>query len=199
MSGADKLREKILAEAGSQARTVLDDGRKKAAEILDQGEKQAERQVKAIREAAQKKAEELRRRALTISALDARKKILAAKEGLIEETFTLAIERLCALDQKDYEELLYAMLLAASRTGAEEIIVAGADSVRFTAKLLERVNKELVVRGKQGRLALSPEVRDMQGGFVLRAGDVEINCSFDSILRMQRDKLETDVASILFS
>jgi V/A-type H+-transporting ATPase subunit E len=150
-------------------------------------------------EQARVQADEHRRRAQIIAELDARKAILGAKEDMIEDTFSKAIERLRKLDQQAYEELIFPMLLAASQTGMEQVIVSQNDRGRFTPEFMERVNKALLQQGKQGGLILSGETREMQGGFTLLIGDVEINNSFNSILRMQRDQLEPDVAAILFS
>lgn len=199
MSGAEKLREKILAEAGSQAEQTLAEARKKAADILAKGEEEAAAKKKSVLDFARAQADERRRRAQTIADLDARKAVLAAKENMIEDTFRQAIGRLRNLEQKAYEDLLFPMLLAASQTGTEQVIVSPADRGRFTPELMDRVNKALLQQGKQGNLVVSGEAREMQGGFVLRAGDVEINNSFDSILRMLRDQLVPEVAAILFS
>ena len=199
MSGANKLKEKILAEAGSQAEETLEEARQKAAAILAKREEEAQAKKKSVLEQARKLADERRRRAQTIAELDARKAILAAKEDLIEDTFTQAVSRLRALDQKQYEELLFSMLVAASQTGTEEVLVAAEDKARFTPELIARVNEALQSQGKPGKLILSSDTHQMQGGFVLRAGDMEINNSFNSILRMQRDQLVPEVAAVLFS
>ena len=46
---------------------------------------------------------------------------------------------------------------------------------------------------------LSPESREMAGGLILKDGNVEINCSFETQLRLLRESLAADVAGILFS
>jgi V/A-type H+/Na+-transporting ATPase subunit E len=199
MSGADKLKEKILAEAGGQAEEMLSEARQKAADILAKGEANAAAKKATVLEQARAKADEQRRRAQTIAELDARKAILAAKESMIEDTFKQALSRLSAYDTNQYMELIFPMLLAASQTGTEELIVSPKDRERFTPEFMARANQALSQAGKQGNLVLSGETRDIQGGFILRAGDVEINNSFDSILRSERDQLEPEVASILFS
>ena len=38
----------------------------------------------------------------------------------------------------------------------------------------------------------------MKGGFVLVDGDVEVNCAFESLVRLQREKLEKEVDQVLF-
>lgn len=199
MPGAEKLIEKILAEANSQAGTVLAEAKTRAAEISAKGEKEAEAKKKSLLESAKNQGEERIRRAHTIAELDARKSILAAKEQMIEDTFKQAVERLLKVDKKEYEDIILPMLIVAAETGAEEIIVAATDRERYTPELLAKANKALEAQGKQGKLTLSAQTREGKGGFVLRAGDVEINSTFDAILRMQRDKLEPDVAEILFA
>lgn len=198
MSGADKLKEKILAEAQSYADGVLGEAGQRAAQAVAKGEQETAARKKALLEQFSRQAEERRRRAVTIAELDARKAILSAKEEMIEDTFTQALGRLQNLDDSSYREIVSPMLLAAAQSGREEIIVSAHDRARYTPDFIAEVNKALAQQGKEGKLTLSVEAREMQGGFVLRAGDIEINASFNSILRMQRDQLEPEVAAVLF-
>jgi V/A-type H+/Na+-transporting ATPase subunit E len=198
MSGADKLKEKILSEAQAQADQVLAEARARGEEIAAKGEREAAARKEALLEQSRLQAEERLRRAKTIAELDARKAILSAKEDMIEDTFTQALTRLHELDEAAYREILFSMLLAAAQSGTEKIIASQRDRALYTPEFLDKVNQALSSQGKEGKLALSDETREMQGGFILRAGDMEINASFNSILRMQRDQLEPEVAAILF-
>lgn len=198
MSGAEKLQEKIVADATSEAEAMLASAREKAAAIMAKAQAEAAAKKKKIEEDVAKRVAELQRRDQTIAELDARKAILAAKEDLIEDTFRQAITRLLNLEPQAYQELLYNMLLATA-AGTEEIIISPADQAHFSPEFLARVNKALTEQGKQGQLKLAAETRALQGGLVLSAGDVEINCSFAALLRMQRDQLEPEVAAILFA
>ena len=49
-----------------------------------------------------------------------------------------------------------------------------------------------------GLLTLSEETRNIRGGFILVDGDVEVNCAFETLVRLQREKLERRAAEILF-
>lgn len=198
MSGADKLKEKIISEAAGQAEKVLAEAKKRAEEIVAGAQKQADVRKKLILEQAQLQAEERRRRARTIAELDARKALLGAKEELIEDTFRQALARLGALQSAELRDVLRPMLLAAAQSGKEEIIVSAGGRELFTPEFIAAVNKALEEQGKQGGLILSDETREIQSGFILRSGEVEINNSFESILRMQRDQLEPEVAAALF-
>ncbi|MEW5919465.1 MAG: V-type ATP synthase subunit E [Bacillota bacterium] len=199
MSGAEKLKEKIIAEAEAQAERVLQEARQRATEIIARGEKEGTARRETLLAQARDQAEEKKRRALTIAELDARKQILAAKEELIEDTFNQALTRLHELERKPYQELLFPMILAAVQRGDEELIVSPSQREHFDAPFLVRLNETLRQQGKKGQLTLAAGTRPLQGGFVLRAGEVEINNSFDSLLRMQRDLLEPTVAGMLFT
>ena len=47
-------------------------------------------------------------------------------------------------------------------------------------------------------LTLSQETREMEGGLTLKDGKVEINCAFETQLRMLRETMAADVAKTLF-
>ncbi len=198
MSEAEMLKEKIISEAGEQAERVLQEAQKRSAAITARGEADAKAGRETLLADAQTEAAELKRRALTIAKLDARKQILTAKEELIEDTFAQVLARLQELGREASQDLLFPMILGAVQYGDEDIIVSPDQRYYFDASFLAKLNKALEQQGKKSDLTLAVETRPLKGGFVLRAGDVEINNSFNSLLRMQRDSLEPAVAKMLF-
>ena len=100
-NGAEKLIERILAEARQDAEAVLQQADDQAGRL--NGAAQAE--ADAIRTAAEAKGnkirEEILERCRTNAKLDARKHILAAKRGLMEEAFDLAERRLEEMSGKE--------------------------------------------------------------------------------------------------
>ena len=65
----------------------------------------------------------------------------------------------------------------------------------FVGKL---VNTTAAMVSGTAMLTLSQETREMKGGFIMVDGDVEINCAFETLIRLQREKLEKEVANVLF-
>jgi V/A-type H+-transporting ATPase subunit E len=61
------------------------------------------------------------------------------------------------------------------------------------------VNTTAAMVNGTAMLTLSQETRDIQGGFIMVDGDVEINCAFETLVRLQREKLERKVADALFA
>ena len=48
-------------------------------------------------------------------------------------------------------------------------------------------------------LTLADETREMDGGVTLRDGNVEVNCAFETQLRVLRGSMAAEVAAILFA
>ena len=117
--------------------------------------------------------------------------------------------------------------MEASETGKEQLIFSEADRARVGKQVVIAANECLVkgvapelpgaladtkvgaLLGKvvnstaamvtgTGLLTLAQETRKMRGGFVMLDNDVEINCTFETLVRLQREKLEKQVAQVLF-
>jgi V/A-type H+-transporting ATPase subunit E len=52
--------------------------------------------------------------------------------------------------------------------------------------------------GGDAMLTLAEETRPMDGGFILSSGQTEVNCTFDTLIRLQRSELAGQVAKVLF-
>ena len=81
---------------------------------------------------------------------------------------------------------------------AEEIILNDADHDRLGTKVTAAANALAVKRGLPGELKLAETTRPITGGVVLRQGDIEVNCTLDSLLELSRGSLDAEVARILF-
>ena len=50
----------------------------------------------------------------------------------------------------------------------------------------------------EAKLTLADETKEMLGGFILRQGNVEMNCTVDIILELIRGEAAAEVAKVLF-
>ena len=76
--------------------------------------------------------------------------------------------------------------------------VVDADEVDATVQTAEVVNSTAAMVTGTGLLTLAQETRKIRGGFIMLDGDVEINCAFETLVRLQRETLEKQVAQVLF-
>jgi len=187
MAEADRLREKILEDARQQAKVMLERAENEAAGILNAAKAEAEEKERVASEKASKEAEERKKRLLASADLEGRKRILQAKQDVVDEVFSRAIDKLSSLPADQYIDIIASMAVEAVSSGTEEIILSPKDRDVYGSKIINAVNGRLSAKGMNGTVKLSDTTRDIKGGFILRSGDVEINNSFDVLVKMRRD------------
>lgn len=198
MADVDRLKAIILEDARQQEKLNMEQAEKKASEILQKAREEALQKKDAILEKARKDASERKKRLIAYALLEARKQKLEAKREMVKEAFEKAICTLNSLPVEQYENLLVDMVVRSVKTGDEEVILSARDKTRIGEALIKKVNEKLAASGKQGRVKLSEKVRDFAGGFILVSGNIEINNSFEMMIRTRREELETEVLKVLF-
>lgn len=195
MNGIDKIIDRISGDAQREIDDVLAKARAEAEKITAQYQAQAKAEADDILTRGKKAAVERGERLASVAQLECRKEVLRAKQEVIDEAFQLALEKLTQLPQEVYVALLADLAVKAAAKGTEKLIFSVADRARVGKAVVVAANQKL---GERGQLTLSQETRPMQGGFVLSDGAVEVNCTFQTLVRLQRETLSTQVAGVLF-
>lgn len=220
MNGINKITDKILAEAKAAEAAALDDARRRAAEILAAAEDEADEIRDRIVERAAKEGENIISRAKSSASMTRRNTFLAARGALIDDVFEQAFAQVRALPAEEYRELLVKLLsdsLIQHLASIEEVRALDGDDVEEIARyevVLNAVDRrsfgETLVadtrRALTGRvpaeeaakLCLADDTAAISGGVVLRFGDVESNCSFETLFAQVRARREAEVSRILF-
>ncbi|HOC08173.1 MAG: hypothetical protein GXY97_05775 [Clostridiales bacterium] len=193
MEGMERIRESILAEARTQAEAIIKEAEDKVKEMEIQAEKRAEELTKNRLERAEVEAQEAQKRMLSMAELELKKQSLEAKQSIIDQAFDKALVKLNNLPEEKYAAMIVSALGSVGIKGGEELIVPPQDREKFQKGLLKKINDKLGFE-----LKLSDEDRGIQGGFIVKVDGVEINNSFETLLRMEREKVESEIADILF-
>ena len=197
MTGTERLTGKIISDARQAAEANVAKARHDADEIIGTALAEAKAIGAASGREAARNAEEHERRLISAAELEGKKAILSLKQRLIDDLFAQAKKLLNEKSRPEYEALLLDMI-SASAFGEAEIIISQRDRERLSEGFINSVNTVLSAAGKPYKLTLSNEAKLADGGFILRSKDIEIDCSFDSILRIKRDSLEALGAKMLF-
>lgn len=199
MAGIDNLKARLLEDDKQAAQAIEKEALKKADDIIESSKRKAEDIIKLMSEKAQKDGKDRKERILARAALNARNELLAAKQEAIEKVLAAACDKIEKMDREEYSLLLERMLLSNVETGDEEIIFDENDVSRIDASLVKRVNKSLKEQGRRNNITISSEKRSIGNGFILKRGDVEINCSINALIKSLHEELEGEIASILFN
>lgn len=201
MAGVESIRERIMKEAGRRAEEQLKRARAEADKLLENARKEAETVKRSIASKAESDSIELTRRLISSAELEGRKTVLKAKHELIDSVYRSVAERLASLPRDRYVQILADMIVHGVHdvhNEMGEVLLSPEDSASIGGDIAEEVNKRLEKSGRKARVRVSGQTGHFTGGFVLRIGNVEINNTFDAILRTQRDVLEAEIVRVLF-
>lgn len=227
MEGIEKITARIAQDAQAEIAKLTAETDEKVSAIRADAQAQAQRETADIVEKGRTAAAERLERLSSAAQMERRKLELGAKQEVLGEAFDLALEKLCALPEKEYIALLTRLALEASTSGREQLIFSQKDRNKVGKQVVLAANEALVkerapslpdevARSRVGAfvdklvhnttamvtgtgLTLSEQTRDIRGGFIMVDGDVEINCAFETLVRLQREQMEKKVADALFA
>ena len=227
MEGIEKITARIAQDAQAEISRLTAETEEKVQAVLTNAAAQAQQEANESVEKGRMAASERLERLNSASQMERRKLELAARQEVLGEAFALALEKLCTLPEQEYIALLTRLALEASSSGKEQLILSQKDRAAVGKQVVMAVNDALVkerapslpeevTRSKvgafvdklvhnttaivtgTGMLTLAEETRDIKGGFIMVDGDVEINCAFETLVRLQREQMEKKVADVLF-
>lgn len=193
MNGIERLTERIGADAKAEADAIMDAARTEAEAAAAKYRAAAERESAELSARNEKDAAEREERLVSVAQMEARKTLLAARRQMVETAFDKALEKLCSLPDAQYTQVAAELLQRAAPDGKGEVIFSPKDRDRVGAEAVKSANKAL-----NGSLLLSEETRPLRGGFVLKNGNVEVNCTFETLVRLQKGEIAGEVAKRLF-
>lgn len=196
MAGLDKIVNQILEEANNSAESKVQAAREEAEAVLAKAREEAAKETEKIAAKAGTDVKNLEDRMKSSADLSRRTAILQTKQEMISNVIAKAYDAFCSKTDAEYFETIKGMLKKFVLAEEGEIIFSGRDIERMPAGFegeLERIASE-----KGGKLTLSKENRQMEGGFVLVYGGIEENCTFKALFDSQRDELQDKVQKVLF-
>lgn len=194
MKGKEAIVARILSDAQTEADEIIKEAEAKAKETVSRHQSQAREMIEAFSGDIEAKSKEIRERRISVGRLDMRKKMLAAKQDLIDDAFTEALSKVKEMPDQEYRELIDGLVIASAGGVDEEIIFSENDS----HKLGEAFVKELNGKLSEGSLTLGAPGSDFEMGFILRRGGRETNCTMAAVLKSIREQIEPEVAARLF-
>lgn len=194
MTGIEKIIDRILGDAQAEVDATLSQAKAQADEITAKYAAQAEREYKDLTAKGAAAAAERESHLNSSAQMEAKKLMLFAKQEMLDKAFEEALRQLNSLPDDQMTALLAKLAQRASTTGTEQIILSGAVKDRLGKAVVAKANKEGNLH-----LTLSQQSGPFQGGLLLSDGDVEVNCTFDTLVRLTRGEISGQVAQALFN
>ena len=191
MTSSEKILAGIAGEAKTEAEKITAEAEKQAAEITAAAKAEAEAEAEKIRADAEKKAELIINSGKSSAELLRRDTALNCRRGLIEKALITVADTVNAYSDKDYFDFLLTLIKKEKLNGKGEVYLSVKDKARDTASF----KSELEALG----FTLSDNFADINGGFILKYGDIQINGELSALIHEKRDVLTDELNKALFN
>lgn len=191
MANDNKLLSFIIEDGKNKAEKIVEDARAKCDEILENARLQAKENSDEIDSASSKQAQSLKNIASSNASLISRNTVLKARREEIDKTIREMESYILSLPDEEYFSLIYRL---AKKAPAEkgEILLNKRDLSRIPSDF----EKEMASAGINASVSKTPA--EIGGGFILRDGSVEINCSVDALIEDSRSEIEDFINENIF-
>lgn len=193
MNGMEKITARMKEDAARSLSELNAQTERELRRIREESAVRAEKERETADERAHLAAQERYERLCSAVEMETRKLTLSAKQEVLAETYDRALEILCSMPREEYLSLLVHLLKAAGGKGDEKIALSAKDRDEMGETLVERANKEL-----NAHYTLAGEAADIRAGLVLISEECDVNCSFETLLALSREKTERGAAKLLF-
>ena len=193
MNGLDKIIKKIESDSFEACNAMVSEANQKAKEILSAGEKNCEEIKKREELRCEAACADIKARAKSAAELEIRKGKLLARQTVITQMLDKCKASLKNLDKEEYFSLILKMVEKYSENQDGIIVFSQKDSDRMDKNFISKINKV-----SSGKLTLGEPNGKIDSGFILVYGDIEINCTFDTIFTVEKEKLTDVVSAVLF-
>lgn len=191
MTSSEKILAGIAGEAKTEAEKITAEAEKQAAEITAAAKAEAETDAEKMRAAAEKKAELIINSGKSSAGLLKRDTALNCRRGLIEKALNFVADTVNAYGDKDYFDFLLTLIKKEKLNGKGEVYLSVKDKARDIAAFKSELSAL--------DLTLSDTFADINGGFILKYGDIQINGELSALIHEKRDVLTDELNKALFN
>ncbi|ADC68703.1 H(+)-transporting two-sector ATPase E subunit [Methanocaldococcus sp. FS406-22] len=202
--GVDKIKAKILEDAKAEANKIISEAEEEKAKILEKAKEEAEKRKAEILKKGEKEAEMTKSRIISEAKLEAKKKLLEAKEEIIEMAINKLKEELVKLpEQPEYKDKLVNLIKdGAVSLGGGELIVRlnSRDMELIEDSTLWNLEKEIESITKKVTVLKKGDPVDIIGGCIIETADglKSLDNSLEAIFNRNLNVIRARITEKLF-
>jgi len=186
----ENITARILREAQEEADAMKAKAESEKEAIIREAKEQSEEITSRSSAKSLKDVQILKERRHSVAELEARKMRLAAKQEMIDESFSESMKEFASMDPGEYTAFLLKQL-EPFRNQKGEILLNARDK--------EAVGTELSNKLAGSSLVIGEGTVPIEGGFILRQGSISMNASLEKYMENEKKEITAQIADILFS
>lgn len=185
MNGLDSIIDTIINEAQQQASKNIQAAQSEKAVLMSETEEELATVEKKFKEQILADSEKVIERASAANEQYLKQQLMITKMKFIDGVINEAMEKIRSMPAEEYFAAMEKLILSNAHNADGVIAFNKADNERMPKDFVKNCSAKL----DGGSIKLSEAAEDIDGGFIIRYGDVEENCSIESIFRFKYDEL----------
>ena len=193
MSALDKIIEELLVQAGVQADEILDEAKEKVIEIYEKAQAARSEWQLNFDEYAENEYREIVSRAESADRQNRRRKLLEARNQVINEVIAEAKARIVTMPDEKYFDLLFHLFVKNAQPLDGVMRFAQADHGRIPEGFTQRCQSVF----PDSSLSITESAEDFGYGFVIEYEGMLHDCTIDGIFQSSLQALRDAVYEAL--
>ncbi len=195
MTGLDRIIEKILEQSQKNCDEIIKEASLEVKKIISEARAKANAESEKIISEAQKTAS--RKQAVSKSTAESitRNRYLEIRNAILNDIISAAYLEIEKFSDEEYFAMLKKLCIKNVQTGECEMYLNGYDMGRLPEDFEMSINSEIY---EKGAVHISSTPADIENGFILSYGDIEINCTLKAVFDENMDSLKDMLSTALF-
>jgi len=195
MAGIENLTEKILNDAEERKQKIIKDAEKDAEIYIKQQQLAADTKYQKNITQYENELRNKLQNQVSKQHIITRNSLLKTKQELIEKVYDVALKQLQEITKEQFLQFVEQIITNSGFVGDVALQLGENSKNILTTTELETITKKYV---PEKIITISSAFASNQSGIILSQDGVEINYTFEAILRTLKDEIGAQLVEILF-
>ena len=195
MTGLDRIIEKILLQSQENCNAILNEASLEVKKIISEAREKANKKSAEIVAKATAEAKKIEAVAKSSAESITRNRYLEIRNAILNDIISAAYLEIEKFSDEEYFAMLKRLCINNVLEGECEMHLNGYDIGRLPDDFEMSINSEIYEKGAV-HICVTPA--DIDKGFILVYGDIEINCTLKAVFDENMDRLKDMLSTALF-
>ncbi len=196
MTGLDRIKEKIIEQSKENCDRIFENANLEIKKIIAQARAEGNKKAEDIVSAAQMEADKRNAVAKSTAESITRNRYLEIRNAILNDIISAAYLEIEKFSDEDYFDMIFRLCQKNIQAGECTMYMNGFDLSRLPEGFEDRINTAVY---ESSAVLISKNAIDIENGFILDYGDIQVNCTLKAVFDENMDKLKDVLSKELFS
>lgn len=196
MTGLERITDKIIEQSKANCDEIFSKANIQIKKMIAEARAEGNRQAQEIVAKAHKEAD--RKNAIAKSTAESitRNRYLEIRNAILNDIISAAYLEIEKLSDEEYFDMIFKLCKKNVQPGECTMYLNGFDLSRLPEEFEDKINSEVY---ETSAVFISKKAVDIENGFILDYGNIQVNCTFKAVFDESMDRLKDILSKELFN